>query len=233
MGLVSSIIFAFSNTIWLALFAQILRGVFGATSTLSKGRLGEVSNIELRAWGYSMYGVAYSLSHICGPPLAGFLYSSNDNINVYPFMTVCLSASCVYIAALGFTSKVVEGSSGIHDDKPIKLVDEEKCKDDADREFCDFLDAEDASPLYPSLDRMTLSSASTIDDKSVSFLTHLKSIPILLYCILGLLDSMMHAFISLFLSASISAGGLGLTPSEIAVPMAFMAVPSLCMFKAF
>jgi MFS family permease len=126
MGLLSSIIYAFASTFWVALFAQVLDGVFSGSHVLVKSRIGEVSDIEWRAWGYSMYGVTHSVAGFVGPALIPILYVQTDN--AYPFATACLAGSAVYIIAFFFTRQVVEGSSRNYEGEHI---DVEKSKEEA------------------------------------------------------------------------------------------------------
>lgn len=53
-GIISTLILGLAETFWLAFAARTLAGLFGANSTIAKGRLGATAIPERRAWGYSV-----------------------------------------------------------------------------------------------------------------------------------------------------------------------------------
>ncbi|TPX59174.1 hypothetical protein PhCBS80983_g02649 [Powellomyces hirtus] len=74
MGIVSASLLTFGTSFSQIFTARFLAGCFGATSTVTKGMLGELfSDDKGRSWGYAMYGVVYGLAGILGPLLAGAL----------------------------------------------------------------------------------------------------------------------------------------------------------------
>lgn len=63
-GGLSTFVLGLSRTFWLAFLCRFVAGIFGANSTVVKGRLGECSDEVQRAWGYSMYGALFGLGEI-------------------------------------------------------------------------------------------------------------------------------------------------------------------------
>lgn len=53
-GVVATTTLGLAESFWLALAARALAGIFGANSTIAKGRLGAISEAQTRAWGYSV-----------------------------------------------------------------------------------------------------------------------------------------------------------------------------------
>ncbi|KAJ3140830.1 hypothetical protein HK101_003467 [Irineochytrium annulatum] len=74
VGGVTSAVLGVAESFTTAYMCRLLAGVFGASSTVVKGLIGEIHRDEFgRAWGYSRYGLLFAASGILGPIIGGLL----------------------------------------------------------------------------------------------------------------------------------------------------------------
>jgi MFS family permease len=107
---ISIIIFGFSNSLTMALFARSLNGLLNGNSGVAKSVLAELTDVTNRPRAFSVFGLTFALGLTLGPIIGGFLAypaktmpSIFGNINLFkvnPFLLPCLASSV--ISFLGF-----------------------------------------------------------------------------------------------------------------------------------
>ncbi|KAJ3220691.1 hypothetical protein HK099_004092 [Clydaea vesicula] len=283
---ISSLLLGFSETYWVTFTARFIAGIFGANSTVCKGRLGEISDEVQKSFGYQIYGAMHGVCQILGPAIGGMLFELTKHFQENnPFFIVLIPGYIsVFISLITtvlfleepkneynvknllkkyqrnkferknyeilneFVEKnmeQVEDGEGyelndLHSKKFVVRADEgngdlrENSVTDNTVRLSNASEGEEAFDVDEvdddlNSDLRNVNSTSNKLSFIKSFWNHSAFIPILLYCIIAIVNMMYNVALPLFFSTSVSGGGIGLSPSQSALPFTFAAIFKLTL----
>jgi MFS family permease len=193
----TTLVLGFSQSFGLTLSCRLLAGLFGASSTVAKGMIGDIARDQRdRAWAYAMYGSVYGLSGLLGPIIGGVLtdpvknypywFSKDGMFSKYPFLLITTLGCILSVIAFFLVAvHLSEAKEEIYEE--ITDLEEEDISDIPRRERSHFdiqieREANESSPGRIALRRKeylssTLSSSSQQLESSQSLASASSSPP--------------------------------------------------------
>ncbi len=80
---VSFIILALSNSLWMLYLSRIVDGLLGSNGTIAQAYLSDISSEKNRSKAFGISGVAFGLGFMVGPALGGFLSQFSYSLPAY------------------------------------------------------------------------------------------------------------------------------------------------------
>jgi DHA1 family tetracycline resistance protein-like MFS transporter len=71
--LISFVILAFSNNLWMIFLSRAIDGIFGSNMTIAQAYIADISTPENRGKAMSISGMAFGIGFLIGPAIGGFL----------------------------------------------------------------------------------------------------------------------------------------------------------------
>lgn len=196
----------------LALTCRLIAGIFGANSTIVKGRLGEIQNSLNRAYGFTVYGVMHSLPYMIGNFLGAIFMRISKIVSIdsaiiqqgFPFLPLCLVSSFFATISLIIVYYFLIEPPKIQEFVVLNQEDEDEL----------IHDTQESIELNDSIPDIQVPLQPKATEQVETIFNRKTTTSIFLYCIIACVNIMYMTLLPLYFAAPIEKGGLGYTPSS-------------------